>query len=530
MKVYKGFALAALLATSFCLASCKSDEDPTPFTGIRLSADSSYIKPGETAVITGTVYIEDVASSSDKITYSISSDTSSGAYFGAEGTTTATATSGEAVTVTAGSTAGVFAVTAVSGEYSSQIAIGVINSSISASDTPVGYAEIDTSKFANTITVSTKSALVKYAKAGGYLIYVNGMIDMSDGMLPSTAGGTTTELDSFVKTTTSNAYETYTDFRDAYAKSCSDTTEDGNSDSTTKSSLYDTLWKLNRAYGNTINLSIKSNTAIIGLTSSSGIKGGSISISGVSNVVLRNLTIQDAYDPFPHHEVKSDGVTSDGFNAQRDNISIQKSENIWVDHCTVEDTMKCITVTTKGGSEKWQTYDGLCDITNTDKNVVVSYNIFRNHDKTMLIGNGSKDINGGYITIHHNEFLNCGQRLPMTTYPNMHIYNNIYLRDSNAYYSQQACIVGRYSAYTIVAENNYFGSGVTNCFTTSSSGSSGKCYASGNYYSGSAATSLVTSSSTKPFTPSYAYSLDSASTARENVLANAGAGVWSVKQ
>lgn len=410
---------------------------------------------------------------------------------------------------------------------------------ISLSDTPTGYATIDTSKFTNTITVSTKSDLVSYAAKGGYLIYVNGMIDMSEGMLPSTAGGTTDDLNSFVQTTTTslnssnsttypNVYSTYTDFQSAYAALCSETTDDKSS-SSTATTLSQTLWGLNKAYGNKIKLSPASNTAIIGLTSSSGIKGGTIRIIDVSNVVIRNLTIQDAYDPFPHHE------KNDGFNAQWDAISIQTNSssttNIWIDHCTVEDTMKYITVTTKSGSEKWQTYDGLCDITKSATNVVVSYNIFKNHDKTMLIGSGSSDLSGGYITIHHNEFLNCGQRLPMTTYPYMHIFNNYYLRDSDAYYSQQACIVGRYSAYTIVAENNYFGSGVTKCLTTSTS-ATGSCYASGNVFEESSTSTGLATAASAPFTPSYTYSdiLESASDAKTTVETNSGAGVWTVKK
>ena len=96
---------------------------------------------------------------------------------------------------------------------------------------------------------------------------------------------------------------------------------------------------------------------IIGLGTNSGLKGGSINISGVSNVAVRNLTIQDAYDPFPHHE------KDDGFNAQLDCIVIQgTTSNIWIDHCTLKDTMYYKKVAISGGSEKWQTYDGLCDI------------------------------------------------------------------------------------------------------------------------------------------------------------------------
>ena len=384
---------------------------------------------------------------------------------------------------------------------------------ISADDTPVGYASI-TPQTGTGTTVTTKTELVNALKNGG-LIYVNGTIDMSEGCLPSEAGGTTAQLDAFVAA--NSDYSTYSAFKTAYAGACSSSTNDKSS-SSPESTCGSVMWTLNKAYGNKIKLSPVSSTTIIGLDGAV-IKGGTFQISGVSNVTIRNLTIQDAYDPFPHHE------KNDGFNAQWDGICLDGASNIWIDHCTIEDTMKYSKVAISGGDEeKWQTYDGLCDMKGSSKNIVVSYCVFKNHDKTMLIGSGSSDISGGYITIHHNKFLNCGQRLPMTTYPNMHVYNNSFERDSDAYYSQQACIVGRYAAYTYVVENNYFGSGVKKCLTTSTS-AAGSCYSSGNYFvESSPSTGLVTSTSAKPFTPSYSYELDEASDVPTIIEEKAGAG------
>lgn len=398
---------------------------------------------------------------------------------------------------------------------------------INLSDAPVGYASV-TAQTGTGTTVTTRAELLNAISKGG-LIYVSGMIDMSEGCLPSVAGGSTTALDEFVKTKTSSlhsnhgdlypaAYNTYEEFKKAYAGLCSKNTDDKSSNSTT-TSLSKTLWKLNSEYGNKIKLKLKSDTTIIGLQDAV-IKGGTFQISGVSNVIMRNLTIKDAYDPFPHHE------NGDGFNAQWDGIAIlDNSENIWIDHCTFEDTMKYSNVKISDNSEeKWQTYDGLCDITKGAKNVVVSYCVFKNHDKTMLIGSGSTDLSGGNITIHHNRFLNCGQRLPMTCYPNMHIFNNSYERDSNAFYDQKTSIAARYGAYTIIAENNYFGSGVKFCISKSTS-PSGKCYESGNVFtSRNEDSSSLATQSEKPFEISYSCTLDDASKIKEIVAANAGAG------
>ena len=520
------FALSAAIVITACSSDSSDNGAANSFSGVSIGGSSSLVP-------SGTLNLTASAKTTGSVSVSYEWNVTDGAEL--------SATTGNSVTLTAGSTETAVTVTLtgkatvdgaeITKTASKEITISASANSISASDTPTGYATI-TPQTGSGTTVTTKADLLSAISNGG-LIYVSGTIDMSEGCLPTTAGGTTDELDAFVKAQTTslknsdsskypNVYTTYTAFRNAYAALCSSSTDDKSS-SSTSTTLSQTLWKLNSTYGNKIKLNVKSNTTIIGL-GNAVIKGGTIQISGVSNVTIRNLTIQDAYDPFPHHE------KNDGFNAQWDGICLDGASNIWIDHCTIEDTMKYSNVTTKTSSEKWQTYDGLCDMKGSSKNIVVSYCVFKNHDKTMLIGSGSSDISGGYITIHHNKFLNCGQRLPMTTYPNMHVYNNSFERDSDAYYSQQACIVGRYAAYTYVVESNYFGSGVKKCLTKSTS-AAGSCYSSGNYFAeNSVTTELVTSTSTKPFTPSYEYTLDKASDIPTNLSENAGADVWSVQK
>ncbi len=384
-------------------------------------------------------------------------------------------------------------------------------SSLSINDKPVGFASV--SKPGSTVTVSNRSDFINYAKKGGYIIYVNGMIDLSDGYLPSSAGGSTSKLDSLVKSNTSSKYSSYSSFVTAYAKGCSTSTDDKSS-SSPASSLGKLLWACNSAYGNIIKVNIASNTWIVGKNSSSGLKGGSLNISSVSNVVLRNLNIQDAYDPFPHHE------KNDGYNAQWDGVVIQgSSSNIWIDHCTFRDTMGYTTVKTGGSSsEKWQTYDGLCDIKGSVKNITISWNRFQDHDKTMLIGSSDSDGSNSTrtVTLHHNYFYNCGQRLPMVRNTRLHMFNNYY-DASNPRYAQQYAVGVRANAL-IIAENNTFGSGIKYSFKDTY----GTLYASGNSDSSSGGNKSSTTSS-KPFSVSYSYSLDSASASKSSVSSNAGA-------
>lgn len=385
-------------------------------------------------------------------------------------------------------------------------------SSISINDSPVGYASV--SKPSSTVTVSSRSDFINYAKKGGYIIYVNGMIDLSNGNLPSSAGGSTSGLDSIVKSATSGKYTSYSAFKTAYAKGCSTSTDDKSS-SSPSSSLGSSLWACNEAYGKIIKVNVASNTWIVGKTSSSGLKGGMLNISSVSNVVLRNLTIQDAYDPFPHHE------KNDGYNAQWDCVVIQgSSSNVWIDHCTFKDTMGVSTVSTGGKtSEKWQTYDGLCDMKGSVKNITVSWCKFQEHDKTMLIGSSDSDGSNSTrtISLHHNYFYNCGQRLPMIRNSKLHMFNNVYDASSPKYAQQYA--VGVRKNALIVAENNIFGSGIKYSFKDSY----GTLYSNGNADSSSGGCKSSTSSS-KPFTPGYSYTLDSTSTAKSNVTSRAGAG------
>lgn len=395
-------------------------------------------------------------------------------------------------------------------------------------DTPVGYANIDLSKMTKSVKVSNRADFKKYATAGGYIVYVDGVIDMTDegsGSKLLTFNSSTNKvvapaaLDSWVKSKVST-YANYDAWKTAYYNACSLSTEDGDSNSTTKSDLYDDLWTLNRAYGNIIKVNPASNTMIVGLDGAV-IKGGAITVSNANNVVIRNLTLQDAVDPFPHHEINSSGG-SDGFNAQFDTICIQDSSyNVWLDHCTLKDTMHLEKPDT-GVKEKWQVYDGLCDMKTNIYNVTVSYCKFQDHDKTMLIGSSDSDGSNTVrkVNMHHTYFLNCGQRLPMIRNTEYHIFNNVY-DTKTPYYSQQYCVGVRKNA-KILSENNYFGS-ITYAF----SNNDGIVYDSGS--TGVKLNGTVLASD-KTFTPPYQYSgvLETAAKAKVNVEANAGAGIWKI--
>jgi len=79
----------------------------------------------------------------------------------------------------------------------------------------------------------------------------------------------------------------------------------------------------------------------------------------------------------------------------------------------------------------------LLDITNASDLVTVSWNRFRNHDKTMLIGSSdsaSADRGKLRVTFHHNSFESLGQRAPRVRFGQVHVFNNFYEIENLGHY------------------------------------------------------------------------------------------------
>ena len=412
---------------------------------------------------------------------------------------------------------------------------------IKASDTPLGFAGVNYAMptFTNVVIVKTRNELMNAIKKENSLIYIDGMIDMSDegsgSKLPDVGASNiavSSVMDSWIASKTSNAYTTYGAWVEAYAAACSETTND--KDKTPKkgshSSLYDTVWTLNNAWKSVIQLNLNSNTTIIGLGNNSGIRGGTISINGIKNVVIRNLTLVDAIDMFPHHEYE------DGFNAQFDCITIQGSNtaNIWIDHCTMKDTLVMQHVQS-GTKEKWQNYDGLCDIKGDGKGITVSNCHMYHHDKTMLVGSSDSEGDNTVrkLSIINNHFDTCVQRLPMARNSQFHILNNWYAFDTTQSVGDgksrgDYCIGARKGAL-IYSEANYFDSNMQYSIRgNADTASTTKVYDTGSVDNNTKKTNEYTAVASAPFTVPYSYEPMTAENAKTYVAANAGAGVWTV--
>ena len=240
------------------------------------------------------------------------------------------------------------------------------------------------------------------------IIFITGAIDLNAGKTP---------YDYIVNCGYGDEYSSYEDYKQKFAQTC---VKDS------KSELHDVQQNLFNAQKGQVRINIPSNTTIIGKNSQAAILNGEINITNKENIVIRNLKIWNAEDYFPlWYQSKENN-----FNSVYDNITIDNSKWIWIDHCTIgEDSYEYDKVTTPVGELDWVTYDGAIDIGRGSQFVTISWCEFNNHDKTMLIGYGpeyTEDEGKLQVTVHHNYFNNCKSRLPLVRYGTVHVYNNLY--------------------------------------------------------------------------------------------------------
>lgn len=166
---------------------------------------------------------------------------------------------------------------------------------------------------------------------------------------------------------------------------------------------------------------LRSDKTIIGLPGSK-LTGGGFEIYKRQNIIIRNVYFEDAPD---------------------DTLKInQNTHHVWVDHCTFSDGDVY-----PDGKE----HDGLFDITRQTSHITISYSLFKNHSKTMLIGHSdSASSDTGYLktTIHHNVFT-TEQRHPRVRFGEVHVYNNYFL--NNTIYGVASTMNAK-----VLVEGNYF--------------------------------------------------------------------------
>ncbi|WP_373307283.1 pectate lyase family protein [Micromonospora lutea] len=205
-------------------------------------------------------------------------------------------------------------------------------------------------------------------------------------------------------------------------------------------------------------INVGPNTTIIGLRGAR-LTGLTLMIDRAQNVIVRNVTFDDARDCFPAWS-PTDGAAGN-WNSQYDLLSVRRSENVWIDHNTFTDGDNPDSAQPLHFGRPHQVHDGALDITHTASLVTASWNRFVGRDKLMLIGSSNTvgpDVGRLNVTLHHNLFDGGLQRLPRVRFGQVDVYNNAYRLGGDGF--EYAIGVGVQSA--VYAENNHFtlGAGV----------------------------------------------------------------------
>lgn len=204
-----------------------------------------------------------------------------------------------------------------------------------------------------------------------------------------------------------------------------------------------------------IEIRIGANTTLVGLPGAE-ITGAALQVRDVRNVIVRGLTLTDAYDCFPAWD-PTDGELGN-WNSEWDLLTVYGATNVWIDHNDLSDGDNLDAAQPVAFGRPMQAHDGLLDVVRASDQVTISWNRFHDHDKVMLIGNSdSRTTDRGLlrVTLHHNEFRDLGQRTPRVRFGQVDVYNNSYVaspRDDYEYvYSWGLGVESR-----LVAEKNAF--------------------------------------------------------------------------
>ncbi len=198
---------------------------------------------------------------------------------------------------------------------------------------------------------------------------------------------------------------------------------------------------------------VPSNTTIVGVPGTkAGIKGGSLQVQNVRNVIVRNLTFSATEDCFPQWD-PTDGSAGE-WNSGYDSVTLRGATNVWADHNTFTDAPTFDKSLKTYFGRKYQIHDGALDITNGSDLVTVERNLFDCHDKTMLIGSSDSDSTGKLrVTLHHNVWKGIVQRAPLARIGQIHLYNNLYDTTTLNGYTPKYSIDSRAKAQ-VVAQHN----------------------------------------------------------------------------
>jgi pectin methylesterase-like acyl-CoA thioesterase/pectate lyase len=173
---------------------------------------------------------------------------------------------------------------------------------------------------------------------------------------------------------------------------------------------------------------VPANTTLIGLGRDAHITHGNLMLERVDNVVIRNIRFSDSYDHFPAWDPRDNA--NGEWNSEYDTLTLNGATHVWVDHCTFDDGDRPDGQERIAFGRRMQHHDGLLDIIRQASHITVSWNVFRHHDKTTLVGNGDgrRDDEGRLkVSFHHNLYEATKERTPRVRYGQVHVVNNLFV-------------------------------------------------------------------------------------------------------
>lgn len=278
---------------------------------------------------------------------------------------------------------------------------------------------------------------------------------------------------------------------------------------------------------------LPSNTTLIGAGPGSGFVNAWINIAGVSNVIVRNLTIVAPCDVGPIWD-PTDGATGN-WNAAYDAISVTGADHVWIDRNTITDVPVTDNLLPIENGKTRQCHDGAIDITKAADYVSVTNNLIEMHDKTMLIGSSdtgntaAADVGRLKVTIAGNYFRNAQQRVPRVRFGLVHVFNNYFVGDKSANPYPHSYSIGVGKSGQILSNANLFaitGAAAGDCagiLQTLSADAVSFFKDAGSVLNG-AVLGACPVSSNATWTPPYAFTAKPAALVKASVLAQAGAG------
>lgn len=278
---------------------------------------------------------------------------------------------------------------------------------------------------------------------------------------------------------------------------------------------------------------LTSNTTLIGEGPGAGFVNAWIDITGVSQVIVRNLHIVAPCDVGPVWD-PSDGALGN-WNSQYDAIGIVTSTQVWIDRNTITDApVTDDTLPVENGKTK-QCHDGAIDITKGADLITVSYNVVTQHDKSMLIGGSdslTSDAGKLRITMANNVFDGTTQRVPRVRFGQVHVFNNYFAGSKTASPYPHLYSIGLGKQGNVISHNNVFAiDGAAGCDSVvvyAGSDQTGIFQDSGSTLNGAPLGSCTVKAGAG-FVPPYAYKPRPVALVKANALAQAGAGKLSTQ-